>query len=465
MKELVAAAVTAALGLAFSAPAGAQPMGGMPMDMPGMKMAGPTKKPAKAPKRGAGSTRSKSTKPARGQPVADPRRSTDHRAMPGMNMSGERRTAPGAGQPSMAGMQMPTGQQGGASESGVDHSAMPGMNMPGGSPMSSQAGQSAMAGMRMPAGQQGGASSSGMDHSAMPGMAMSASGQPGAQTAQPSMPGMQMPAGTQGGAMAGMAGMAIDGAAQTGTSLPAGNDPPPPVPKDHAADRVYDLAAMQEGRHHFYNMHGGETYSQALLNLGEYQFRKGGDGYRWDGEAWYGGDINRLWFKSEGEGATRGGLDSAELQALYSRAIGPYFNLQTGVRQDFSPRGRTYLTIGTEGLAPSFFEVESALFLSTQGEVLGRVEGWSDFRVTERLILQPRVELNLAAQDTRETRTGAGLSQAELGLRLRYEFRREFAPYIGVSYERRFGRTADYSRAVGEDVYATSFVLGVRAWF
>ena len=152
-------------------------------------------------------------------------------------------------------------------------------------------------------------------------------------------------------------------------------------------------------RHHL-AQHGGQTFYQVLLNVAEYQFHSGRDGYRWDGEAWYGGDINRLWLKSEGEGEFRRGLDSAEVQALYSRAIDPYFNLQAGVRQDFG-RGpkRTYATVGVEGLAPGFFEVEGALFLSTKGDVLGRVEGYYDQRVTQRLILQPRAEFNFSAQD------------------------------------------------------------------
>jgi len=114
---------------------------------------------------------------------------------------------------------------------------------------------------------------------------------------------------------------------------------------------------------------------------------------------------------------------------------------------------------------PYWFDVEGAVFLSTKGEVLVRVEGTYDLRLTQRLVLQPRAELNFAAQDTAETRTGSGLSNAELGLRLRYEIRREFAPYIGVSFDRRFGGTADYARVAGEDVKATSFVVGVRAWF
>lgn len=210
--------------------------------------------------------------------------------------------------------------------------------------------------------------------------------------------------------------------------------------------------------------HGGAVVSQVLARLAEYRSADGG-GYRWDGEAWLGGDINRFVLKSEGEGTRREGLEGAEMRAVYSRAIGPYFDIQAGVRHDFKPRSRTYATVGFEGLAPYWFDVEGALYLSSKGELLGRLEGSYDLRLTQRLILQPRAELNLSAQDTRETGTGSGLSDAELGLRLRYEIRREFAPYIGVTYDRKFGKTADYARAAGDGAEATSFVIGVRAWF
>jgi copper resistance protein B len=210
----------------------------------------------------------------------------------------------------------------------------------------------------------------------------------------------------------------------------------------------------------------GLNFGAALLNIAEYQAHRGRDGYRWDGEAWYGGDINRLWIKSEGEGELRRGLDSGDVQLLYSHAIDPYFNLQAGVRQDIGPSPRrTYATIGFEGLAPGMFEVEGGVFLSNKGEVIGRVEGYYDQRITQRLVFQPRVELNFSAQDIPEIAIGSGLSNVELGARLRYEIKRQFAPYIGVSYYRKLGDTASYARARGEDVHATSFVAGVRFWF
>ena len=202
-----------------------------------------------------------------------------------------------------------------------------------------------------------------------------------------------------------------------------------------------------------------------MANLAEYQSAPGGGGYRWEGEAWIGGDINRFVVKSEGDGSRRNGLGAAEAQALYSHAIGPYFDLQAGIRQDVSPHARTYATVGFQGLAPYWFDVSGALFLSTKGELLGRVESTYDLRLTQRWILQPRAELNFAAQDTADTRTGSGLSNAELGLRLRYEIKREFAPYIGVSWDRKVGKTADYARARGEDIGGATFVAGIRAWF
>ncbi|HXG99581.1 MAG TPA: copper resistance protein B [Sphingomicrobium sp.] len=255
-------------------------------------------------------------------------------------------------------------------------------------------------------------------------------------------------------------------AAATGTDLPAGNAPPPPVPAERAADAVYGDAAMDMGRHHLDHFHGGQKFAQMMFNIAETQFRKGRDGFEWDGEAWYGGDIDRLVIKSEGEGAFGRSIEQAEVQGLYSRAIGPYFNLQGGLRYDFKPNpSRIYAVAGFEGLAPGFFDVEGALFLSNKGEVSARLEGYYDQRITQRLILQPRAELNLAAQSSRDLGVGAGLSDAELGLRLRYDIRREFAPYVGVQYHRAFGRTRRFLKEEGEDAGGWSLLSGIRMWF
>lgn len=252
----------------------------------------------------------------------------------------------------------------------------------------------------------------------------------------------------------------------TGTALPAGDAPAPPVPGSFYADRQFPSAEMAGVRHQSMREHGSTTTGTVQLNIFEYQAHSGRDGYRWDGEAWYGGDIDRLWIKSEGEGEFGGRLDSGEIQALYSRAIAPYFNLQAGIRQDFGPAPRrTYAVLAIEGLAPGMFETEGSVFLSNKGELLVRLEGYYEQRITQRLVLQPRVEFNLAAQDIPENDIGAGPVNLEVGLRLRYEISRQFAPYVGVSYYRKFGETARLSRIAGEDVHATSFVAGVRFWF
>lgn len=289
-----------------------------------------------------------------------------------------------------------------------------------------------------------------MDHSAMPGMVMPAAPAKPAQAIRPGDPhaGHAMP---------------TDAAPTSPTDSP--NAPPPLPPGDHAADRFYPPAAMADARAQLRREHGAMPYSKVMASLAEYQARAGADGYRWEGQAWFGGDIHRVVLKSEGEGTRGHGVESAELQALYSRAVGAYTDVQAGIRQDFQPHNRTYATVGFETLLPYWFDVEGAAFLSNKGDLLGRVEGTYDLRLTNRLILQPRAELNFAAQDTAATRTGSGVSNAELGLRLRYEIRREFAPYVGVSWDRQFGKTADYSRARGEDVEVTSLVFGVRAFF
>lgn len=295
----------------------------------------------------------------------------------------------------------------------------------------------------------------------------------------PAMPGMEMPAGHDmatmpatpmpGHDMGAMPGMDMPGnppIAAAGTDLPAGNAPPPAIPADHAADQVYGASAMAMGRHHLTEAHGGQKIGQVFFNLAEYQLRKGRNSYEWDGQAWYGGDIDRLWLKSEGDGTLGKSLDRAEVQALYSHAIGPYFDLQGGIRYDFRPNpSRVYATVGVEGLAPNFFEVGGALFLSNKGELMARAEGYYDQRITQRLILQPRAELNFAAQSSRDINVGSGLSDAEAGVRLRYDIRREFAPYAGVQYRRAFGATRRFQRDAGESAGGWELVTGVRVWF
>ena len=315
-------------------------------------------------------------------------------------------------------------------------------------PAPANAGMAPMPGMIMPSPAPGEPPPAASEHdmSAMPGMDMS----------NPDAPAPADPP-----AAHDMSGMEpADSDSDIGTS------PAPAPPTDHAADALFGADQMAPSRTMLRHENGGMPAYSVIFNLAEYRVQKGRDAYRWDAEGWFGGDLNRLVVKTEGEGGVRGGVESGEVQALYSRAIGPWFNLQAGVRHDFKPGpSRTYAAIGFEGIAPYWFEVEGALFLSDKGDLLGRIEGYYDQRITQNLILQPRVELNFAAQDVPANGIGSGLSDTELGLRLRYEIKREFAPYIGVSWERKFGDSARFARANGERVQATSLVLGIRAWF
>lgn len=246
--------------------------------------------------------------------------------------------------------------------------------------------------------------------------------------------------------------------------LPVGDAPAPPSVAATAADGVFGPDRMRPSREQLRREHGGGRYWRVMANLAEHQARPGQDGFQWDAEAWYGGDLNRLVIKSEGD--TAGGeVEEAEVQVLYSRAVSPMFDLQAGVRHDAKPDARTWATVGFEGMTPYWIDVEGALFLSDRGDFTARLEGSYDLRLTQKLILQGRAEAELSAQDIPDTGVGSGLSHAELGLRLRYEIRRNFAPYVGVVHDRRFGAAADFARAAGERAGETSFVLGVRAWF
>jgi copper resistance protein B len=235
---------------------------------------------------------------------------------------------------------------------------------------------------------------------------------------------------------------------------------------EHAADAIWNPDDMARVRRAVYAEHGTFTGSKVLLDRLEYRVRDGRDGYAFEGEAWFGGDYDRLWLKGGGEGDFGEPVESVELQALYSRALDPWFNLQAGIRQDLGHGpDRTHLVVGIQGLAPYWFEIDAAAFLSTKGELTARIEAEYDQRLTNRLILQPRLELDLAAQDVREFGIGAGLSSVEAGLRLRYEIVPEFAPYIGVEWERALDRSANFARAAGEGTGGWALVGGVRVWF
>ncbi|MEH6548865.1 MAG: copper resistance protein B [Pseudomonadales bacterium] len=184
-----------------------------------------------------------------------------------------------------------------------------------------------------------------------------------------------------------------------------------------------------------------------------------------EGQAWIGKDLQKIWFKAEVERAGSE-TEEAELQALVSRAIAPYWDMQIGLRQNFEPTpSRSWAVIGVQGLAPYFFEIDTALFVGEGGRTAFRLEAEYEILLSQRLILTPEIEVNVHGQNDADLGIGSGLSDIEAGLRLRYEIRREFAPYIGVNWNKSFGNTADLARKAGEDIDDLVWVIGVRAWF
>lgn len=232
------------------------------------------------------------------------------------------------------------------------------------------------------------------------------------------------------------------------------------------ADQYYDREEMAKSREEVLKEGGSQKTSYVLFNQFEAQSANGADELYWNGQAWYGGDINKIWFKTEGRSSLdNGDVEDAEIQALYSRAIAPYWNLQAGIRHDFKPDSLDHAVIGIQGLAPYFFEVDMSAYLSTEGDVTARAELEYDLLLTQRLILQPRIEANISAQNIPDRQIGAGLNNIDAGLRLRYEVKRQFAPYLGIEWQGSFGDTKDFIQAAGGDADRTVFVAGVRTWF
>ena len=202
-----------------------------------------------------------------------------------------------------------------------------------------------------------------------------------------------------------------------------------------------------------------------ILDQMETRDASGDNTFSWDAEGWLGKDLQKIWFKTDGE-RTSGNTDEAELQFLYSKAIARYWDFQLGVRYDFEPSpSRTWAAIGVKGLAPYFFDIDAAVFVGDSGRTALRFEAEYALLFTQRLILTPDIEINLYGKNDSAAGIGSGLSDIEAGLRLRYEIRRELAPYIGINWSRLFGNTADFARIAGESTSETQFVIGLRAWF
>ncbi len=238
--------------------------------------------------------------------------------------------------------------------------------------------------------------------------------------------------------------------------------------KDEAIRKYADDA--QSGAQENFGMqpvHDNEVFAVFHADRLEYQTGEGKDLMLWDVQAWVGADYNKLWFKSEGTWLIEEEkFEEAQTELFYSRNIASFWDAQVGIRHDFKPDpNRTFAAFGVQGLAPLWFEVEATAYVSEDGDVSASLEAEYDLLLSQRLILQPRFETSIALQEVEEYGVGQGFNNIELGLRLRYEIRREFAPYIGVSWNRKLGETADLAEDDGEDTDVSSFVVGVRVWF
>jgi copper resistance protein B len=189
------------------------------------------------------------------------------------------------------------------------------------------------------------------------------------------------------------------------------------------------------------------------------------DTLTWDANAWLGYAFNRLAIRTEGERVDRD-TERADLELLWAHSFARWWDLTAGARVDFEPgASREWAAIGVQGLAPYRFEIEATAYVGENGDTAARFEGEYELLITNRLILQPQLELNWYGQDDRARRIGSGLTSVEAGLRLRYEFRREVAPYVGLVREQLVGGTADLARADGRDPEDTSLVAGIRLRF
>ncbi|GBQ13755.1 copper resistance protein B [Swaminathania salitolerans] len=202
-----------------------------------------------------------------------------------------------------------------------------------------------------------------------------------------------------------------------------------------------------------------------LLNQFEGRLDGANSSFRWDGEAWAGGDYNRLWLRSEGT-ITKGRMDDGDQELLYSRSISTYFDVQSGIRVDLdSGPTRTWAAFGLQGLALYQFEFQATGYVSDRGRFASRFEGSYDILITNRLILQPQVELNLYSKADKPRGSGAGLSDIDTGLRLRYEIWRKFAPYIAVTYDGYLEQARHFARERGDTAGALRLTFGIRSWF
>lgn len=253
--------------------------------------------------------------------------------------------------------------------------------------------------------------------------------------------------------------MAMAGPEQVGTA------PAPQPATDYAAAAFFPSERMAVARHGM--MHEDRvSYSQALIERLEVRLDGSDDGYAWEGEASTGTDRNRFVLATEGEGALNGAVEEAELHAKWRHAIGPWFNAELGLRHDLRPGPqRTYLVAGVDGLAPYWIDTEAQVFVSNKGDIHARFQVEIDQRITQRLVLRPAAEIDVALQDVPELGITSRVPEWSLGLRLRYEIRPSFAPYIGIERRRDVVAARQSGGSRRGDRAGVNMLVGVRAWF
>lgn len=238
------------------------------------------------------------------------------------------------------------------------------------------------------------------------------------------------------------------------------SDSQPTADPEQADYYSYDMPMMKPG-----------PFGLLVFDQLEYRATEGDDLFVWEAEGWYGGGVNRLWFKTRGE-TLADSLDSGsgELHAYYGRLIAPFWDIQVGARLDDgwgdeSGNSRLLGAIGLEGRVPYNYELSATLFVDEHGDAQARFTAAKDLRVTQRIVAETEFETEIAAFDSMERGIGSGFNNVELGVRVRYEIKREYAPYLGISWERKLGKTADLLRAQSQEIDELSAVAGIRIWF
>ena len=234
---------------------------------------------------------------------------------------------------------------------------------------------------------------------------------------------------------------------------------PAHIPPITDEDRAAAFPKLDERGH---AVHDTAVHYYVLFDQLELEVGDGVTAGNWDNHGWIGGDVNRFWFRTEGD-VEDGDFEEAQAHALFGRAIHRWWDVVAGVRQDIRPGDpQTWAAVGIQGLAPYWFEVEATGYIGADARTRLSLEAEYDLLLTNRIVLQPVIEADIYGKSDPARGIGAGLSAIEGGLRLRYEFRREFAPYVGVTWQRSFFGTADRARAAGEEVGSTRLARYAR---